>query len=586
MIIFKTLKKFLYENRREYITGIAFLIFIDILQLLIPMIYKSFADAYQQTTLDGDGIILYALLIIASGLSIGTGRFMWRIKIHSVARKAEYHLRDRIFSKLLTLTPTFYNENSAGDLMALATNDVNAIRMTVGMGIVLLVDSSLMIVLSIGMMLKTLGLSLTLLSLSLMPIIVIFVAWYGKRIHIKFRQVQDSFGEVSDDAREIFSGIRIVKANAADELFIDKFQRASKKNFDANISMVKYQAFFRPFIMFVSASCFFIILLFGGRAVINRTISLGDFSSAIMYLNLLVWPLMAFGMIISQYQRGSASMERINELLDVVPDIIDPQPNAEKMTIEKIEFKNVSFKYAGSENLALEDISFTLERGKTLAIIGSTGSGKSTIINLLLRLYDLEEGQGEILINGIPIRECSIKATRDDIGAVLQESFLFSMTIGDNIAFSEEGQYDHDDVVAAAKTAAVHSNIIDFPDQYDTVLGERGVTLSGGQRQRTAIARALFRNPEVLIFDSSFSAVDTETEDEILNNLQDDFDKKAIILVSHRISTVKDADEILVMDDGKIIERGNNDELIALNGLYKELNDKQKLEKIIEEMEA
>lgn len=586
MIIFKTLKDFLYENRKEYFTGICFLIFIDIMQLLIPMIYKSLADDYQQMALDENGIVLYAFLIVASGLAIGFGRFMWRIKIFTVGRKVEYHLRDRIFSKLLTLTPNFYNFNSAGDLMALATNDVNAIRMAVGIGIVLLVDSSLMIVLSIIMMLRTLGLRLSLLSLSLMPIIVIFVAWFGKRIHIKFRQVQDSFGELSDDAREIFSGIRIVKANAADDLFFDKFQRASQKNFDANISMVRYQAFFRPFIMFISASCFFIILFFGGRAVIDGSISLGDFSSSIMYLNLLVWPLMAFGMIITQYQRGSASMERINELLNSVPEIKDPKPKEEKISIEKIEFKNVSFKYDGAESMALENISFVLEKGETLAIIGRTGSGKSTIINLLLRLYDIEEGQGEILINDIPIKECSIKATRDDIGAVLQESFLFSMSIGDNIAFSEEGQYDLDDVVKSAKTAAVHSNIVDFPDQYNTVLGERGVTLSGGQRQRTAIARALFRDPEVLIFDSSFSAVDTETEDEILTNLQDDFNKKAIILVSHRISTVKDADEILVMDNGKIIERGNNEELIAYNGLYKELNDKQQLEKIIKEMEA
>lgn len=321
--------------------------------------------------------------------------------------------------------------------------------------------------------------------------------------------------------------------------------------------------------------------------MIDGSISLGDFSASIMYLNLLIWPLMAFGMVINSYQRGTASMERINELLNAKPDIIDPYPEADPIKLETIEFKNVSFKYPNTEEYVLKNISFKLNAGKTLAIIGRTGSGKSTIINLLLRLYDLDENDsGEILINGIPIKQCSLKALRECIGTVLQDNYLFSMTIGDNIAFSEAGCYDKDDVIKSAEIAHIDSNIRDFPDGYNTILGERGVTLSGGQKQRTSIARAIFKKPDLMILDSSFSAVDTETEEIILNNLKNSDSSNSFILISHRISTVEHADEIIVLDQGEIIEKGTNDELIELNGSYAELARKQQLEKKIEETEV
>lgn len=579
MKAFRTLKEFLVQNRRSYIIGIFFLISIDVAQLFVPKILKGLADAYENNLLTTQITIKFALLTIAAGAFIAFGRYMWVIHILGTCRTLEYYLRDRIFNKLLSLSPNFFNTHKTGDLMALATNDVNAVRTAAGQGIIMFVDSAVMIALSVVMMIQTTNLKLTMMALAILPILVLFVTKFGRVIHRRFKRVQESFGGLTDTVQEIFSGIRVVKSSAQDTRFFHKFDQMNRENYEKNVDLVKLQSFFRPFIVFISSISFLSVMYFGGHAVISKQISLGDFVAFNMYLDLLIWPLMAFGMVINVMQRGSASMERINELLNVEPEILDPYPNAEPIDLHTVEFKNVTYSYPNSEVAALQNVSFKLERGKKLAIIGRTGSGKTSVINLLLRFYDLtERDSGEILINDKPLPEVSLRRLRESIGVVPQDNFLFSQTIQENIAFSSDGSGRREDVIEMAKIADIHRNIIDFPEQYDTMLGERGVTLSGGQKQRTAIARAIYKHPQFLILDDSFSAVDTETEEEILNNLKKTQEDDAVILISHRVSTVKYADEIIVLEQGKIIERGNDAELMAKRGYYYELATKQKLE--------
>lgn len=579
MKAFRTLKQFLIQNSRNYVIGIFFLVSIDIAQLFVPKILKGLADAYEKNILTPAITFKFALLTILAGAFIAFGRYMWLIHILGTCRTLEYYLRDRIFDKLLSLSPNFFNTHKTGDLMALATNDVNAVRTAAGQGIIMFVDSSVMIALSVVMMIQTTNLRLTATALAILPILVLFVAKFGTVVHQRFKKVQESFGGLTDTTQEIFSGIRVVKAFAQDPLFSEKFNDKNKENYEKNVDLVKLQSFFRPFIVFISSISFLCVMYFGGQAVISKEISLGDFVAFNMYLDLLIWPLMAFGMVINVMQRGSASMERINELLNEQPDITDPLPNAPSMDIDRIEFKNVTYSYPNTETEVLKDVSFKLERGKKLAIIGRTGSGKTSIINLLLRFYDLtDRDSGEILINGKRLDKISLRALRECIGIVPQDNFLFSQTIGENIAFSSNGAGEKEYVIRMAKIADIHQNIIDFPEKYETMLGERGVTLSGGQKQRTAIARAIFKQPQFLILDDSFSAVDTETEEEILNNLKNTQQDSATILVSHRVSTVKNADEIIVMEQGQIIERGSDSELMAKKGYYYELAMKQKLE--------
>lgn len=580
MTAFITLKDFLKKHKWNYIIGVSWLMIIDFIQLLVPQILGSFTDSLKEGLIDINGILKYVSLIIITGLIIGIGRYFWRIYILGTSRELEYYLRKKLFNHLLTLSTNYFNTHKTGDLMAHATNDINAVRMAVGQGTIMIVDSGFMIILTLIMMIKTTNLRLTAISLFTLPFIIIFVNRFGKIIHKRFKAVQEAFSKLTDITQESFSGIRVIKSFVQEDLVLENFTKVNEDNLRKNIKLVLVSGIFHPFINFISALSFLLLIFYGGKEVILNRISLGDFVAFNSYIGLLVWPMMALGWVINLLQRGAASMERINAILNEKPDIKDSEDAIELNNIKgKIEFKNVSFKYPGSNNYALKNINFTVEPGKSLAIVGRTGSGKTTIVNLLLRLFDIEEG--EICIDDIPIKKITLKSLRENIGYVPQDNFLFSTTIEENIGFAFEGNLDKEKVIKAAKLAEIYDNIMSFPDGFDTVLGERGVTISGGQKQRISIARALIKNPSILILDDSLSSVDTDTEEKILNNLKDFMKERTTIFISHRISTVKNCDEIIVIDEGEIVERGTHDELLAQNGIYYEIYEKQQLEEKI-----
>lgn len=577
---FLTLKSFFKEHKWSYALGVFWLILIDMVQLTIPLILGALADEFDNNIITSSSIIKYASLIVATGLITALGRYFWRMYIIGTSRQLEYFLRKRIFNHLLTLSPNYFNTHKTGDLMAHSINDINAVRMAAGPGTVMIVDSTFMMFFSLVMMIRTTSFRFTAITMFTLPFIIVFVTMFGRIIHKRFRIVQEAFSNLSDNIQESFSGIRVVKSFVQEDLEFQNFTDINEDNLEKNLDLVKISGLFRPFVQFLSSISFLLVILYGGREVILNRISLGDFVTFNSYLGLIVWPMMALGQVINVLQRGAASLDRINTILDEKPEIVDDENPIElKDPSGKVEFKDVSFKYQNTDEYAIKDINFTIEGGKSLALVGRTGSGKSTIVNLILRLYDIEEG--EIKFDGIDIKKLSLKSLRENIGYVPQDNFLFSTSLEENIGFSFEGTPDKEKVIEASKLAQVYDNIIEFPKGFDTVLGERGVTLSGGQQQRTAIARALIKKPPLLILDDSLSSVDTETEEMILGNMDEIMEKSTTIIISHRISTIKDCDEIIFLEDGEIIERGTHEELLSLNGLYKDLHEKQLLEEKI-----
>ncbi|PIE98539.1 MAG: multidrug ABC transporter ATP-binding protein [Treponema sp.] len=604
MKAFKRILPFIKENKWSYFTGILFLMIIDFVQLYIPEIIQNITNDYQGGILTRQKILIYCGLVILIGLVMVISRFIWRYCIFTPALKLEYKLRKDLFSKLLTLSPNYFVHHKTGNLMAHVTNDVNAIRTAWGQAIVMAVDATFMMIFVIIKMFLSTNLRLTALALSVVPLLIIFVTFFGKLVHKYFKKTQAAFADLSDTVQESFSGIRVIKSFAQEEEYKTKFYNINKNNYNKNLDMIKIKAIFKPAMILVGAISFLIVLYFGGIAVIDGEIRLGNFIAFNMYMQMMFWPIQAFGMVVNILQRGAASMERLNKIFDEKPEIIDPYPDATQKKIANIiEFKNVSFKYPNTEKFALKNISFTAAQNKSLAIIGNTGAGKSTIVNLILRLYDLNEtDSGEIIIDNSLIKDVSITNLRESVALVPQDSFLFSQTINDNIAFAYETQqkaecknvrYDYlnngedfskellDKIETVSKLSDLHKNIVDFPEGYNTVLGERGITLSGGQKQRMSIARAIFKDPQMLILDDSFSAVDTETEEKILQNLKKYNQGAGMIIISHRISTVKNCDEIIVLSDGEIVERGNDTTLMKNKGVYYKMAMRQRLEKQI-----
>lgn len=580
MKAFKTLKDFFIRNKWNYFWGIIWLILIDSVQLIVPQILRTATNLLQDRMLTLQGLAKYSLYIILTGFIIAIGRYFWRIYILGTSRKMEYYLRKKLFGHLLTLSPNYYNTHKTGDLMAHATNDINAIRHALGQGIIMLIDSMFLTLLTIFVMIKTTNIKLTIIALFTLPFITIMVKQFGKVIHKRFRIVQEAFSDLTDAAQESFAGIRVIKSFVQEDLVVEKFTKVNENNLEKNLQLVKVTGIFHPSIQFISSISFFVVIVYGGRLVILDIISLGDFIAFNNYLSLLIWPMMAMGWLINLLQRGIASMERINAILEVKPEIVDSKNAVTLNSLDgKIQFKNVYFKYSQSTDYVLKDINFTIDKGNTLAIVGRTGSGKTTLINLLLRLHEVEKGS--ILLDEIDIKDIKVKSIRDNISYVPQDNFLFTTTIRENIGFAFDEPIDEGLMIQSSKLAQVYDNIMDFPNNFDTVLGERGVTLSGGQKQRISIARALAKDAPILILDDSLSSVDTETEEKILNQLENTTNDKTTIIISHRISTVKDADEIIVLDEGRIIERGDHDKLLEIDGLYKYLYEKQLLEEKI-----
>ncbi|MTI65933.1 MAG: ABC transporter ATP-binding protein [Firmicutes bacterium] len=574
---FKTLKSFFLKHKWKYVLGIIWLIIVDVIQLIVPQILKKVTDLLENNMINISGLLKYSFYIILTGIFIGIGRYFWRIYIMGTSRKLEYYIRNKLFKHLQSLSTNYFNKHKTGDLMAHATNDINAIRMALGPGIVMITDAIFITIAALIMMIKTTNLKLSLLALLPLPFLAFLIGKLGKLIHKRFKLVQESFSNLSDKAQENFAGIRVVKSYVQEKKEIEKFTEANQYNFDMNMNQIKIQGLFEPLVRFISGLSFLIVIWYGGILVISGDITLGEFVAFNSYLTLLVWPMMAIGWVINLLQRGAASMDRINKILSEKPEIIDSESTSSKSIIDgNIEFKNVSYKYLNTNKYVLKNINLKIPKGSTLGIVGKTGSGKTTLVNLLLRLYDINEG--EILIDGLDIKDYTLKTLRENIGYVAQDNFLFSNTLKENISFAYENEISATEIEKATKMTEVFDNIMDFPNKFDTFLGERGITLSGGQRQRTAMARAIIKDPNILILDDSLSAVDTQTEEKILNNLKDTMDKKTTIIIAHRISTVKDSDKIIVLDEGNIVEKGKHNELLENNGIYRDIYEKQLLE--------
>ncbi|MEE9430744.1 MAG: ABC transporter ATP-binding protein [Melioribacteraceae bacterium] len=577
----KTLNKYFWRYKFKLLLGILFILLSNLAQVYIPILLKDSIDLLKND-ISKEVLLNYALLIVGVALIGGFFRFLIRTTIIIVSREIEYDLRKDFWQHIQKLPTRFFQNNTTGNIMAHATNDINAIRMYIGPAVMYSFDTIFKFIMVIAMML-TLDPLLTLYALIPLPLMSYLVYKLSNKIHTKFLKIQEKFSEVTSKAQESFSGIRVVKSYAIEDSELKQFAKLSDEYLKRNMDKVKIQAFFMPMLFFITGVSVIIVVWLGGIKVIDGVMTLGEIVAFVAYLSLLIWPMVAFGWIANIIQQASASMKRLLNILNEKEEIksVDASKYSNKKINGEIEFRNVSFKYEPNLEDILKNISFTVPTGSSLAIVGHTGSGKTSLINLIPRLFDTTDG--DIFLDGTNIKKIPLGELRKSIGLVPQETFLFSDTLMNNIAYGLDS-YTEEGITKIAKIAQLSKDVESFSDGYSTVLGERGITLSGGQKQRSSLARALAINPKILILDDSFSAVDTHTEDEILKNLKEFMKDRTSIIISHRISTVKDADQIIVLENGKIAEHGTHKELVTLNGIYADLNNKQLLEKELKDI--
>ncbi len=578
---FATLKKFFIQHKWTYIIGIVWLISVDILQLLIPKILGAFTDELSTGVFEAKRLLYYSLLIAGIAIFMFIFRYLWRIYIMGAARLLEFQLRNRLYKHLQKMSTNYFNNRKTGDLMAHATNDINAVRMAAGPGIIMIIDAFVIILIAVILMSQTISLKLTIVALIPLPFLTIATQKFGKMMHTRSRSIQEAFSGISERVQENLSGMRVIKSFVQEQEEIEKFEDANQTYVEKNMDFERVHIIFHSLVVFLSGLSLLVVLFYGGLLVIGREITLGDFVAFNSYVALLTWPMMALGRVVNILQRGAASMGRLNKIFETEPDIYDNPElvNEEIRTIKgEITINKLYFAYPDTKVNVLDNVDIYLPQGNTLAIIGRTGSGKTTLTNLLLRLYNTKKG--EIQIDGHELNTIPLEILRSNIGYVPQDNFLFTTTIRENIAFGID-EYDDEMIERAAKAANIYDDIMAFPDQFSTMVGERGASLSGGQKQRISIARALIKEPSILILDDSLSAVDTKTEEAVLDNLLELRGELTTIIIAHRISTIKEADEIIVLDEGTIIERGTHEELLVLAGSYYELYEKQLLEDMI-----
>jgi len=532
--------------------------------ILVPLIIRDAIDRLAR----GDGNLLQSGLMI-TGLAavVMAFRFLWRFFLIGAARRIERDLRAKLYSHLLGLSASFYNETKTGDLMAHATNDIEAVTRACGFGVLTIADPLFMIPVSVAIMLS-IDPRLTWYAILPLPVLTLLMLWFGKAIHSRFESVQAAFSTLMEKVRETVSGIRVVKSFVQERGTEADFAKTNQLQVNENMALVRIHGLFHPLIELLSGASLVIILWIGGIDVVRGSISLGDFVAFTQYLSMLIWPMIAIGWAVNLLQRGRASLERINRILAETPEIIEPsKPRGLRGT--RIDIHDLTFAYPSADGRpaapALSDIQLTIDEGTTLGIVGLTGSGKSTLAHLIPRIFD--PPVGAICIGGVDIRDVALDQLRQSIGFVPQDPFLFSASIAENIAFGQP-HASRKAIEEAATLAGVHDEILQFPNAYDTTVGERGISLSGGQKQRVAIARALLLDPQIVIFDDPLSAVDAEREEFILDKLREFFRGRTSILIAHRISAVMHADHTIVIDKGRIVERGTHAELVTIGGIY------------------
>jgi ATP-binding cassette subfamily B protein len=567
--------RYLGKYRGRLALGAASLLAADLLVLASPWILKTTIDALSRGTSKRE-LVTYAGLLVAASAFGGLFRFLMRRIMIGVSRRIEVDMRADFFRHLQSLTPSFYHRRRTGELMALATNDLNAVRTLVGPAVMYSMNTVVIGSLSITLM-AILSWKLTLAALAPMVFLTVAVYYSVRVIHRLFESVQAKFAAINARAQENLSGIRVVKAYARERYEIDEFAQSSNDYVDANLKLFRVQSMLHPLLSTVAGLGVVAILLVGGGLVIDGEITLGTFVAFNGYLTMLIWPVIALGWVMNMNEQGLASMQRINEVLAEQPDITDgPDVASAAAPNASIRFENVSFSYTGNGDRGdiLKNVSFEVKDGETVALVGPTGSGKTTVISLILRLYDATRGR--VLVGGRDVREIPLRDLREMVGLVPQDIFLFSESIRDNIAF---GVRELPDPVLHEVTniASIYDEVNEFPDRFESMIGERGINLSGGQKQRVAIARALAKRPRVLILDDALSSVDATTEEKILGSLEGELAHRTAILISHRISTAREADRIIVLKEGEIVEQGTHDELIALGGLYADMHHKQML---------
>ena len=573
----RPLKPYLARYRRRYTVGLACLIIVQAVGIVPPLLIKAAIDAMSARVSSGK-LLFYAAILLGIALGKAFFQFWMRWILIGISRDAEYDIRNDLFRHLMRLSARYYTETPTGELMSKLTNDLNAVRNLIGPGIMYSASTLTVGIATVSVMLH-LDWQLTLLALAPMPVVSIAVKFFGQAIHDRFEKIQEMYSRLTEKVRENLSGVRVIRAFTQEEPEMAQFDRLNREFVEKNQGLIWITSLMWPGMALLFAVAFMLIMVVGGHHVISGRITVGTFAAFNVYLLYLIWPIIALGWVVNILQRGLASLGRLNLIFQAQPDIDDRDVPPQPVTALRgeIEFRNLTFSYNGKP--VLRNLSLRIPAGRTVAIVGATGSGKSTLVSLIPRLYDAPPGT--VLVDGVAIRQIPLRVLREAIGFVPQETFLFSETIRENVRFGTAGAADSD-VERAAEISNILPEIRGFPRGFETMVGERGLTLSGGQKQRTAISRAVIRDPRILILDDALSSVDTYTEEKILGHLTEVMAGRTTLLISHRVSTIRHADEIVVLHDGEVAERGRHEELLALNGHYADLYTKQLIEEELE----
>ncbi|TXR69251.1 ABC transporter ATP-binding protein [Bacillus sp. AY18-3] len=579
MKVFINLAWFFKQEKRAYIIGIIMLFGVALLELVAPKVLGIVVDEINNGTLTSEELLKWVILLVVVGITMYILRYLWRIMIFGSSLKLARQLRKNLYEHFTRMSPSFYQSRRTGDLMAHATNDIQAIQQTAGSGVLTLVDSLAVggcVLVAMGF---TISWKLTLLSLIPMPIVAISTNYYGTLLHKRFHKAQQSFSEINDKVQESMSGMKVIRSLGQQKEDLQAFRKKSEDVVHKNMLVARIDSLFDPTISLIVGFSFLIAVCYGSVLVVRGELTVGDLVTFTTYLGTLVWPMLAFGWLFNIMERGRASYDRVEKILSQKSDVVNREDAVHKVASGDVTFAVDSFSYKKNELLQLIDVHFDLKKGETLGVVGRTGAGKTTLLKCLIREYD--HFSGELKVGERDIREVTLYGVRSAISYVPQDHFLFSASIGENIAFGK-ADATYNEITRAAEIACIHNDILQFSEGYETVVGERGVSLSGGQKQRISIARALLTNAEILILDDCLSAVDAKTEETILNALKRERAGKTTIITAHRLSAIQHANLILVVDEGRIVQRGTHEQLMKENGWYKEMYESQQLEALVE----